>query len=449
VNYKKIIFILGVLLPGYGFCNPRIDDFQNLLSLVCTDSNFSATSELQMEVAKQRMESSQTDTWMPELTVGVDVFKAEGQPTSFFAVQNGAVQDPAEPNFFQRGEGWLGKVDLNLSIYDDGQWVGQDGIKQSTAKTEYQIAKAKNNNSHREAIQMVSQYYFNALMYSAQIDLLTPQTKKRKAQLDDIQTKISAGVNTKEDFYTANAGYLSLNEQLKQALRQRAINASYLQLVTNTQLELNTGEKGSSLLELAKIINRDLQLGDLNTLIENHPEVRILAAKLALEKDKLDEYYGKLMPNLNLYVKLRTADDFDDALRQDYAEVGLAFEYPIGDIARNNGETKALRKSVTAIGVELAYLKKMKLLQASTISGDLLSAQGSISVANVQLTRRQQKLDSDLLLVDSGLIALDDLIRSEDDKISAELNLLTAYKFAWTEYVKAVVFTESACLTSL
>ncbi|MFT4939424.1 MAG: outer membrane protein TolC [Paraglaciecola sp.] len=449
MNYKKIIFILGVLLPGYGFCNPRIDDFQNLLSLVCTDSNFSATSELQMEVAKQRMESSQTDTWMPELTVGVDVFKAEGQPTSFFAVQNGAVQDPAEPNFFQRGEGWLGKVDLNLSIYDDGQWVGQDGIKQSTAKTEYQIAKAKNNNSHREAIQMVSQYYFNALMYSAQIDLLTPQTKKRKAQLDDIQTKISAGVNTKEDFYTANAGYLSLNEQLKQALRQRAINASYLQLVTNTQLELNTGEKGSSLLELAKIINRDLQLGDLNTLIENHPEVRILAAKLALEKDKLDEYYGKLMPNLNLYVKLRTADDFDDALRQDYAEVGLAFEYPIGDIARNNGETKALRKSVTAIGVELAYLKKMKLLQASTISGDLLSAQGSISVANVQLTRRQQKLDSDLLLVDSGLIALDDLIRSEDDKISAELNLLTAYKFAWTEYVKAVVFTESACLTSL
>jgi hypothetical protein len=83
VNYKKIILIGGVLLPACGFCNPRIDDFQNLLSLVCTDSNFSAASQLQMEVAKQRMESSQTDTWMPELTVGLDVYKAEGQPTSF------------------------------------------------------------------------------------------------------------------------------------------------------------------------------------------------------------------------------------------------------------------------------------------------------------------------------------------------------------------------------
>jgi outer membrane protein TolC len=315
--------------------------------------------------------------------------------------------------------------------------------------SEYQIAKAQNNNTRREAIQMVSQYYFSALMYSAQIDLLTPQTKKRKAQLDDVQTKISAGVNTKEDFYTANAAYLSLNEQLKQATRQRDINVSYLQLLTNTQLELKTAEKGSSVLELAKIISRDLQLGDLNTLIDGHPEVRILAAKLALEKGKLDNYYGKLKPNLDFYVKLRTADDFDDALRQDYAEVGLAFEYPIGDIARNNAETKALRKSVTAISVELAYLKKMKLLQASTISGDLVSAQGSISVADVQLTRRQQKLESDLQLVDSGLIALDDLIRSEDDKISAELNLLAAYKNAWTEYVKAVVYTESACLTSL
>jgi outer membrane protein TolC len=449
VNYKKIILIGGVLLPACGFCNPRIDDFQNLLSLVCTDSNFSAASQLQMEVAKQRMESSQTDTWMPELTVGLDVYKAEGQPTSFFAIQNGSVQDPEEPNFFQRGEGWLGKADLNWSLYEDGQWVGQDGVKQSTAMTEYQIAKAKNNNSHREAIQMVSQYYFSALMYGAQIDLLTPQTEKRKAQLADIETKISAGVNTKEDFYTANAAYLSLNEQLKQATRQRDINVSYLQLLTNTQLELNTEAKGSSVLELAKIVSRDLQLGDMNTLIENHPEVRILAAKLELEKAKLDGYYGKLKPSLSFYVKLRTADDFDDALRQDYAEAGLAFEYPIGDIARNNGETKALRKSVTAIGVELAYLKRMKSLQASTISGDLLSAQGSISVADVQLTRRQQKLQSDLKLVDSGLIALDDLIRTEDDKISAEMTLLTTYKVAWTEYVKAVVFTESACLTSL
>ena len=233
MNYKKIILIGGVLLPAYGFCNPRIDDFQNLLSLVCTDSNFSAASELQMKVAKQRLESSETDTWMPQLTVGLDVYKADGQPTSFFAIQN--VPDPEEPNFTQEGEGWLGKVDLNWSLYEDGHWVGQDGIKQTTAMAEYQIAKAKNNNSHREAIQMVSQYYFSALMYGAQIDLLTPQTAKRKAQLADIETKISAGVNTKEDFYTANAAYLSLNEQLKQATRQRDINVSYLQLLTNTQ----------------------------------------------------------------------------------------------------------------------------------------------------------------------------------------------------------------------
>lgn len=447
---KTRLTLLAVFLsPFWAFSQSiPVGSFENLMAHVCADSSVAAAAKMQLEVAKQRMENSGYSAWMPEVTLGLDVYAAKGQPTSFFAVQGGEVQDPAEPNFYQKGEAWQGKLDLNWALYNEGKWIGQDGLSQAESSSGFKIARSQLSTAHREALQLISQYYFNVLMYRAQIDALQPLVEKRKLQLDDFDTKIAAGINTKDDFYTANSAYISLQEQLTQAHRQMQVNLGFLQVMTAANLDILNAKNEKSLEELASIIERDLTMLDVNELVEKHPDINLLSAKLDLETQKLAAQRGKLQPSVNLFVKLRTADNFDHPLRKDYGEVGLTFEYPLGEVASNYGESKALQKSITGLNIELDYLKKIKRLQASNILGDLESSKGKIAVATIDLERREQQLESEIQKVNSGLSGLDELVKTEDDKINSQLNLLSAYNQAWMQYVQATIFTDTACVNA-
>lgn len=441
----KLTALLCIYLPFTVFAKLPVNSFDNLMAHVCVDTDIAAAAKMQVDVARQRVETSKLDTWMPAVTLGLDVYAAKGQPTSFFAVQGGEVQDPAEPNFYQQGEAWQGKVDINWALYEEGKWLGQSGLKQSESLSGFDIAKAQMITAYREALKLIGQYYFNALMYSAQIDALQPLVEKRKQQLDSMNTKIEAGINTKDDFYTANSAYISLHQQWVVAVRQLEINLGFLQIMTKIDFDILNVKNGQGLTELASIMDHNFNLGDLHELVNKHPDVNILEAKLALENNKLEAQRGKLKPNLNLYIKLRTADNFDNPLRKDYGEVGLTFEYPLGTVPSNYGESKALQKSITAIGIELHYLKKIKMLQAANIAGDLVSAKGKITVALLDLQRREQILQSELQKVNTGLSGLDDLVKSEDDKINAQMSLLSSYNQAWGQYMEASLFTDSIC----
>lgn len=422
-----------------------VGNFENLMAHVCVDPNIAAAAKMQVSVAKDRLNISEYDAWMPDVTLGVDVYSAKGQPTSFFAVQDGEVQDPAEPNFYQKGKAWQGKVDFSWGLYNEGKWVGQNGLTHSEAFSGYEIAQSQLSSARREAIELIGQYYFNVLVYSAQLEVLRPLVEKRKAQLESFEAKVAAGVNTKDDYFTAKSAYASLQERLVQASRQLDVNLNFLQLMTTKSLDVLSSKNERSLSELASIVDRELALGDINKLVQSHPDVSLLTAKLELENQKLTAQKGKLKPNLNLYVKLRTADNFDNGLRKDYGEVGLTLEYPLGEVVSNYGESQALQKSITALSIELTYLKKVKMLQAANIAGDLESAKGNIAVASIDLEQKVHALQSKTEQVESGVLGLDELVKSEDDKINSQISLLNAYNQAWMKYIQSVIFTDSAC----
>lgn len=444
MQVNKILLLLGCLCVQAQAAVP-VSSYDQLIDMSCKAHDMTANMRLQLDAAQQRVENEELNMWMPDVTVGVDVYAAKGQPTSFFAVQEGSVQDPEQPNFYSKGEAWQGKVDMNWGLYEDGKWLGEAALANSEAESSLSIARSQLSTAHREALTLVSQYYFNIMMFSAQRDVLQPLVDKRQQQLDDMKTKVDAGVSTTDDFYTASAAYASLKDQLDDAIRQREVNYQFLLLMLQRDIQLLNAEPQQSFAELAAISDRRLQLNDLDSLVSAHPDIALLESKLALEKDKLDTQYGKLKPSLSLYVKLRTGDNFGSALRKDYSEIGLTIEYPLGAVASNYGESKALRKSVTAIDAELDYLRKIKRLQATNIAGDLASSKSKIEVARLELTRREQMLTSESERVENGLSGLDELVQAEDDKITAQLNLLAAYNQAWMQYAEASLFSNQVC----
>jgi outer membrane protein TolC len=444
----KLVILLGFLLPTFSQADVLITNFDRLMVMVCSETDVAAAARMQIDAAQQRVDTSKLSAWMPDVTLGVDVYAAKGQPTSFFAVQDGAVQDPEEPNFYQKGEAWLGKVDMTWGLYDEGYWLGEGGLNGAETQAELNTAKAQLSAAQREAIKLISQYYFDTLMYSAQIDILTPLVAKREFQLEEMETKIAAGINTTDDLYTAKSAYLSLYDQLMEASRLRDINKGYLEVMTDTRLNILNTEKDQGLEELASILEREVILGEIQQVVNLQPDVSLLQSKLDLEYQKLEAQNGKLKPNLNLYVKLRTGDNFDNGLRKDYGEVGLSFSYPLGSVPSHYGEAKAIQRSIAAIDTELQYLQKIKMLQARNISGNLESAKRSIGVAKLDLERREQLLLSEIERVNSGLASLDELVQSEDDKINSQLSLLGRYRDAWMEYIDAALFLNTACIVA-
>ena len=441
---KNLLFIISCFsLQAYSAV--PVNSFEQLIDMSCKAHDMTANVRLQLDAARQRVENAEFNKWVPEVTVGVDVYAAKGQPTSFFAVQEGTVQDPEQPNFYSKGEAWQGKVDMNWGLYEDGKWLGESALANAEAESQLSVAKSQLSTAHREALTLVSQYYFNIMMFSAQRDVLQPLVAKRQQQLDEMKTKVEAGVSTTDDLFTASAAYASLKDQLDDAIRQREVNYQFLLLMLQRDVELLNAQPQQSFKELATITERRLQMTDLDSLVSANPDITLLESKLALEKDKLDAQYGKLKPSLGLYVKLRTGDNFGSALRKDYSEIGLTIEYPLGAVASNYGESKALRKTVTAIDSELDYLRKIKRLQAANIAGDLASSKSKIEVARLELTRREQMLSSENERVASGLSGLDELVQAEDDKITAQLNLLTAYNQAWMQYAEASLFSNQIC----
>lgn len=444
MRIKTLSLCLSLLVTGANAAVP-VNSFEHLMDISCKAHDMTANARLQMDAAEQRQANAGVNKWMPEVTLGVDVYAAKGQPTSFFAVQEGDVQDPEQPNFYSKGEAWQGKVDMNWSLYEDGKWLGESDLAEAEATSQLSVAKAQLTTAQRDALMLVSQYYFNIMMYTAQIEILDPLVKKRLQQLDDMKTKLQAGVSTTDDIFTASAAHASLQDQLEDAIRQKEVNHNFLQLMLQKDLTLLNAVPAKSLVELAEISERKIKLDDIDYLVSQHPDVGILESKLALEKDKLDAQYGKLKPSLNLYVKLRSGDNFGSALRKDYSEIGLSIEYPLGAVVSNYGESKALRKSVSAIDTELDYLRKIKRLQAANIAGDLSSSKSKISVAQLELARREQMLLSETQRVENGLSGLDELVQAEDDQINAQLNLLSAYNQAWMQYAQAALFSNQFC----
>lgn len=422
-----------------------IASYEQLMEYSCNVHEMTASAALQTAAAQLRVESADFNKWIPEITASVNVYAAKGQPTSFFAVQGGSVQDPEQPNFYQKGEAWQGQMDISWDLYEEGKWIGQSSLANSEAESALSTAEAQLTTAQREALLLVSQYYFDAIMFSAQVEVLQPLVEKRYQQLDDMKTKLAEGVSTTDDYYTANAAYASLKDQWVDAERQVKVNLGYLRLLLQQEVQLLNALPQKSLKELAAITTKSVSLTNLDALVEMHPDIALLRSKLSLEKEKLDSQYGKLKPNLSLYVNLRTGDNFEDALRRDYGEVGLTFSYPLGSVVSNYQESKAIRKSVLAIDTELDYLRKIKALQAANIAGDMESSKSKIEVARLELARREQMLLSESQRVESGIARLDDLVQAEDDKINAQLNLLTSYNQAWLQFAEASLFSNQMC----
>ena len=446
----KTILRLGLCLPllaqaGQPTDSHQINNHQQLFGAICGGSAATAASELQVSAARERLDAAGVDKWLPDVDLSVEAYSADGEPTSFFALNSTPEPDAPQPDVSASGEVWEGKVNLNWALYDEGRWVGQSDLGEAQASSEFAVAQSELTRARSEALKLAAQYYFDALMYSAQVDLLEPFASKRKTQLADVEKKLGAGVRTRVDFYAAKAAYLGINEQLKQAIRQRDKNIGYLKLLSQTPITLPTlGEQGGTA-ELAQIESLEIALENPEQLVKHQPDVTNLSAKLQLEREKLSASSGKLLPSLNLFVRGRSAESFDTHEDRQYGEVGLAVEYPLGAVAKNSGESKALRRSVEAISSELDYLMKVKMLQATQLSDELASAKNSIEVKAAELARRNQLLLSDQQKLQSGLVGLDALIDSEDDKIQAELNLLGAYRDAWKQYVDTLLFTGQAC----
>lgn len=445
MRFNGVVGLIG-LTAFSASAEVEIPSFERVSVLVCEGGDVTAAAKAHRDVAQERVATGEVAKWMPELTVGVDVYAARGEPTSFFAIQNGPVQDPAIPNVYEKGQAWLGRVDMKWGLYQDGRWLGEDGLAEHQNQSGYEVAMAQLSAAQQDAYKLVGQYYFNALTYSAQIELLEPLADKRRRQLDEMTTKLDAGVSTTDDLYSARAGYYNLKQQLTDAYRQREMSMRYLSLLTGQDVTLTAFENGKSSEELRAVAHKEVEIGDINTLIAAQPDIGLLRAQLELEHQKLASQRGKLKPSMNLYVRLRTGDNFESAVRKDYGEVGVSFEYPLGSVPANYGESRSLQKSITAVSTELKYLEKVKALQAAAIQNDLDNARNKIEVAEMELARREQVLLSEQERVGSGLAGLETLIQAEDDRINAYLNLLGTFNAAWMNYIDAALFTNTACL---
>ena len=129
-----------------------VSSYEQLIDMSCQAHDMTANVRLQLDAAKQRVDNAELDKWMPEVTVGLDVYAAKGQPTSFFAVQEGSVEDPEQPNFYSKGEAWQGKVDMNWGLYEDGKWLGESALANAEAESQLSVAESQLSTAHREAL---------------------------------------------------------------------------------------------------------------------------------------------------------------------------------------------------------------------------------------------------------------------------------------------------------
>ena len=72
---KNLLFIISCFsLQAYSAV--PVNSFEQLIDMSCKAHDMTANVRLQLDAARQRVENAEFNKWVPEVTVGVDVYAA-------------------------------------------------------------------------------------------------------------------------------------------------------------------------------------------------------------------------------------------------------------------------------------------------------------------------------------------------------------------------------------
>lgn len=419
--------------------------FRNLVEEACSGNNSIVAHDMKVQAASELLNEEQANVWVPEVDLGLLTYYGSGEPTNLFALQG--VNDPSQPDNSLSGAAIQGNVDINWNVYKNGKWIVEDSLDLTEAQTKWVISRIKLENEQNKIINEVARYYFEALMYSAQKSVLEPFIQKRRQQLETIQNKISAGVGIATDFYTAETAYLVIQEQQSSIDKKLKANLGYLKALIGNDFFVFELDSKNNLEILQGITQVPFFIEDSVLLSTRDNEVAELDSVMTLEKQKIKVLEEESGPSLDFYIKFKAADDFEQADARSYGEMGVQFLYPFNNKASSSHEIKSLQKTVSAMGIEIDYLKKIKALQIEGLMDNVESAKSKIKVALSELNKNTRLLERDQAKLKSGYLGLEDLVDVEDKKIQAEISLIQAYKDAWLQYTNGVLTTSHQSCT--
>jgi len=369
-----------------------------------------AAAHSEREAADAEHSAAQRQRW-PSLDLNGTYTQLQHAPLFDITTPAGQLQAP-----IWRHDGYAAAgADLSVPVWTSGRTSGAIGAAAAGARG----AAAQERGSTADVKLAVAESYVAVFRARRALDVAQSNLTSLQAHRDDVQILFDKQAVPQSDLLGAQVSFANAQQQ-----RLRAANAVRLATAAYNRWVGQPLERTPDLDEPAGTPAAGPDEG-LDQMVARALEQRAEIATLAAQQEKFEQAAraegAQGLPQVALHAGY---NHFDNQIldRENFASVGIGFQWKVFDSGQLRARTGALRSHARAAGHELAELRSVVALQVETALLDRDEAAARIHVAATAVGQAEENVRDAKELYASGLGTSNQVLDAESLRVVALTN---------------------------
>ena len=408
---QRRVGVIGAVLMGLGIpWALHAESLSDAWAMALQSNGTLAAARSEREAADAEHTAAMRARW-PSLDLTGNYTQLQHAPQLDISTQAGRLQAPIwrHDSFTTAG------ADLSLPVWTSGRISGGIGAAAAGARG----AAAQEVGSAADIKLAVAESYVAVLRARRALAVAESNTESLRGHRDDVQIMYDRQAVPRSDLLAGQVSFANaLQQRLRAANSLHLASAAYnrwvgqpLDRVPDLDIPPSTtpSEAGESLEQL--VVHA----------LERRPELAALAAQQERLEQSARSESAQGLPQLALHADYNHLDN-QILDRENFASVGIGFQWRVFDSGQLKARTNALRSHARATGQQLADLRSMVALQVETALLDRDEAFARTRVAAAAVEQAEENFRVAKQLYASGLGTNNQVLDSESLRVAALTN---------------------------
>jgi outer membrane protein TolC len=342
----------------------------------------------------------------PSLDINGSYTQLQHAPLFEFATPTGQLQAP-----IWRNNGYaMAGADLSVPVWTSGRTSAAAGARGAAAQELGSAADVK---------LAVAESYVSVFRARRALEVAESNVASLKAHRDDVQVMYDKQAVPQSDLLGAEVSFANAHQQ-----RLRAANALHLATAAYNRWVGQPLDRAPDLDEPSSrpVAETDAPLDQLVAhSIERRPELAVLTAQQEKLEQAARSEVAQGLPQIALHAGYNHVDN-QILDRENFASVGIGFQWRVFDSGQLKARTSALRSHARATGQQLADFRSIVALQVQTAVLNREEAVARIHVAGTTVRQAEENVRVAKELYASGLGTSNQVLDAESLRVVALTN---------------------------
>lgn len=425
----KYLAILVLLSSSYLFSQEDTVylNLEKTLQLALESSTAYKSNLVENQIAEQQILFAKSLLY-PQVSAGVDVRYNIARPVSLLPGET--VGKPGEVVIAKLGSkfGGVPAIDVNQVIYDAELFAEMKLLKENRAAGNLEAAVIKGKIKLH-----VSKSYFNVLINQAQLQQLRQTEKRLRHTLEEIQTKVDAGIVPNIELERAMLLIEATKSEINKTKQSLDLNKSLL------KYSLGLTESQKVILEKPqKQFNPEKDYQELlsETLdITQLPEIQAQKHRIQLSKLKIEQQQKHRLPTVSFYSRIgfvSLGKKFEEIDGEDLSiylnsYAGLKLKWRLNNFLDNKYILPQLQLQVQQSELQLKEQERLKKIEVAQALNKLSNALETYRLFQQKEAFAQKELNYLSIHFQNDLASSKALIEAEETLLIIQQSLQVAY----------------------